>query len=83
MKLGTLLANIAGTVGETREQLKTEALERIKGHKEEKLLMECYSAACAGRKYISFGRDCLPPAELEDEGFVLRHTHLGYEYGFC
>jgi len=82
MKLGTLLANIAGTVGETREQLKAEALERIKGHIEEKLLMECYASACAGRNYISFGRNIWPPECLKDEGFTLRDMGCMYNYYF-
>lgn len=82
MKLGNLLVNIAETEGLTREQWKTEFVERVKGHEEEKLLMECYASACAGRKYLSFGRNILPPESLKDEGFILRATTCGFEYCF-
>lgn len=82
MKLGTLLANIAETEGNTREQLKAEALEKIKGHKEETLLMKCYDSACAGRKYISFGRNVLPPESLNEEGFELRDNGCSFDYCF-
>lgn len=83
MKLGTLLAKIAETEDETREQLKVEFLERIRNHREEKLLMECYSSACAGRKYISFGRNAVPPEELKKEGFTLKASKTGFNYHFC
>ena len=82
MKLGTILVNIAETEGPTREQWKTEFVERVKGHKEEKLLMECYTSACAGRKYLGFGRNVLPPECLAEEGFVLRSVNGFYEYHF-
>ena len=82
MKLGNLLANIADTEGTTREQLKTEFLQKIEGHTEEKLLRACYEAACNGRKYIGFGRNVLPPESLENEGFELEPTACGFNYCF-
>lgn len=82
MTLGNLLANIAETEGNTREQWKAEFLKRIQGHKEEKLLRECFEAACSGQKHISLGRKTLPPAELEGEGFEVEATACGFSYCF-
>lgn len=81
MQLGTLLANIAGTEGNTREQWKTEFLKCAKGHREEKLLMDCYKSACQGRTFIDFKKG-IPPASLIKEGFTLVDNNGLLEYHF-
>lgn len=83
MKLGNHLMMIAEATGEQKEELKEQFLEKIQDHREEKLLRECLVAACAGHKYISFGRNILPPEELKNEGFVLKPASCGYNYCFC
>lgn len=83
MTLGTLLCKIAnGNTEKNREQLKDEFLERIKGHNEEILLKECYSAACNGCTFIIFVENCLPPIILKQEGFWLKEGRNGFEYHF-
>lgn len=82
MKLGTILVRITETEGKEREKLQREFAERMKGHPEEKLLMDCYVAACKGNKYISFGRNVLPPDSLKDEGFKLKAAACGFNYHF-
>ena len=85
MTLGRLLAEIAETKnGEERESLKKEFLSRAKGHREEKLLMECFNAAYHGKTFIDFycGRNILPPAELRHEGFYLKKDGIRYNYCF-
>lgn len=82
MTLGNLLANIADTQGNTREQWETEFLKRIAGHREEKLLKACLEKAWQGQKYISLGKHCLPPESLKNEGFYIEKEFSGYKYCF-
>lgn len=82
MNLGTMLAKIADTNGSEKEALKEEFLKKVDGHKEEVLLRECLKSADAGRKYISFGRNILPPEDLKREGFELRPGTYGFNYCF-
>ena len=82
MKLGTILARITETEGKDREKLQREFLERMKGHPEEKLLTDCYVAACKGNKYISFGRngiDNTGPGDGEHIGVL--HSAAGDQCG--
>ena len=65
MTLGRLLATIAENKSdEEREVLKKEFLYRVKGHRDENLLMDCFRAADLGRTFIFFGGRVPPPAEL-------------------
>lgn len=63
-----------------REQKIQDFEERINGHLEEKLLRACLEAARYGKTYISFERSCVPPEQLEPEGFFLKNNGSGYLY---
>ena len=84
MTLAKLLSKIADTNDITeREKLRKEFVARVSGHKEEKLLMSCLASAWTGRrKYISFGRNIWPPAELWKEGFHLEPEGSSFNYCF-
>lgn len=82
MTLGSILANIAESEGNTREQWKAEFLAEIEENPEKVLLKECYEAACSGKKHILFKRKALPPESLETEGFFIEKASIGLWYCF-
>lgn len=79
------LAKQLAIISETKDHLDREQKiqdfeERINGHIEEKLLLACLQSAKYGRTYISFERNCVPPEQLESEGFFMKSDDSGYLY---
>lgn len=81
MTLADRLKKISATRNFMDQQQQIQDFEeRVSGHIEEQLLMACLQAAKYGRTHILFERNCVPPEQLEPEGFFMKPDDSGYLY---
>ena len=78
--MAEILVKIAETKDLDQHAWKTLFQSKMRNHPEKKLLEEAYEAACRGELSMSFGRNAVPPKDLENEGFVLRSDACGFRY---
>ena len=60
------------------EEMAHKFAEDVKGHPEEKNLLDCLEQTKYGRSFLSWGRNIFVPETLQDEGFWILPDGSGF-----